>query len=330
MSERQRHIKVDTTEDASSPHLDAEKIGKFANGELAAEQNQRAQKHLAHCDHCRRDLVALIRRAAVEVTEEERKLLQALPPLESGAQILQTLARFPNLPAEQAENGSFVSRWWEQLAACLPQPLLAPALATAVFAFLALGSLGGYQLYVRLQTDSEIARGYQTLKQNWKVSENDFRPPGEFELSALSRPHGPAPAADPAEQAFRSALRRDADNREALLGLAVYDAFAGKTGRADSLLRVLLQRDSTDAEAWNQRGVVWARLEQNNDALAAFAAALRHRPSYNEAAFNRALLLTRVRRRDEAMAAWQDYVRRDPASVWSEAARAHLRKLAQP
>ena len=35
MSERQRHIKVDTTEDASSPHLDAEKIGKFANGELA-------------------------------------------------------------------------------------------------------------------------------------------------------------------------------------------------------------------------------------------------------------------------------------------------------
>ncbi len=332
MNERQRHIKEDTTEGSPASHLDVEEIGKFTTGELSAEQNQRAQKHLAHCDRCRRELAALLRLAAAEVTEAERKLLQSLPPFESSAQVPQTLARFPHLSQEDSEIFAPSPSLWERLSTLIREPVWRPAFATAVLAFLVLAAVGGYRLYVSRQIHGSLARGYEAVKEGWRVSDNDFRPVGEFDPSPLSLPHGhePVPAAGVAVQAFESVLARDGQNREAMLGLALVASFSGRMAQADSLLQILLQRDSTDAAAWNQRGIVWARLEQHHAALAAFAAALRHRPDYHEAAFNRALLLTRLRRRTEAIASWQEYLRRDPASPWSQAAREHLRKLEQP
>lgn len=332
MGDRVRPAKNGRAQEASAGHLSPEEIGKFSNGELTAAENRRAQKHLAGCDQCRHDLVELIRLAAAEVTEEERRLLQSLPAFESGETVRALEGRRPAAGQEERRINEARSDWWQRLKAFFPQPAFTPAFAAAVVAVVVLGSFGGYRLYLRQQINGDVRRGYEALQQQWHVSENDFRPAGNFPVSMLSRPHSavPAAAADPAAQAFASALSREADNRQALLGLALMHSFSGRMGPADSLLQILLQRDSTDAEAWNQYGLILARREQDEAALAAFTTALRQRPDYHEAAYNRALLLTRQRRRAEAAAAWREYLRRDGNSAWSEAARAHARQLEQP
>ncbi|MGH7491458.1 MAG: tetratricopeptide repeat protein [bacterium] len=330
MGQRQHDTASERAQDAFDSHLNPDEIGKFTNGELSETENQRVQEHLSTCDQCRRDLVMLIRLAAVEVTEAERKLLQSIPAFESSEQVRQVISRLPHIIEPTPEPVVEEESWWERLTAFLPASTPVPAFATVLFIFVALGAFGGYRLYVSHQINNDLVNGYAALKQNWKVSGDDFRPPGEFERSLFSREHGPAPVTDPAAQAFESVLVREEHNREALLGLAVFYSFSGRMAQADSLVEILLQRDSTDAEAWNQRGAIRARMEQFEAALAAFATALRHQPGYSEAAFNRALLLTRFRRKAEALAAWQEYLRRDPTSPWSEAARDHLRKLEQP
>jgi tetratricopeptide (TPR) repeat protein len=327
MGQRQQSTESERAQDPSEAHLNPEEIGKFTNGELTSADNRRAQKHLANCDRCRRDLIALIRLAAETVTEEECKLLQSLPAFESYEQVRQLTSRLPHVSEEDSKGLAGAAGWWERLQALLPAPIFTPAFAAAVSVFLALGSWGGYQWYARHQINNDLAYGYDALQRNWPVSAEDFRPPGEFAPSPFSMAHGPAPATDPAAQAFEKVLARDEENRKAVLGLALFQSFSGRMAQADSLLQILLHRDSSDAEAWNQRGIVRARLEQYEPALAAFAAALRHQPQNHAAAFNRALLLSRLRRSDEAIKAWQDYLRRDPASPWSAAAREHLRKL---
>ncbi len=332
MGEKQEQERFDRApaDDGDEEHWDPVSLDKFIHGELAQTENLRAQKHLAGCEHCRSDLVTLLHLSVAEATEEERQLLQALPPFDSNAQIQQILRRFPQLVLhEPSREAGATANGWEWLKSLAPQPVLSPAFALALAVILAIGSFGGYRLYVGRQIHNDLAAGLRELKNNWHVSANDYRPSGDFELSLFSRTHGPAPepAADPAVQAFQKVLQRDEKNRAAILGLAVYHSFAGRMSFADSLLQTLLQNDSTGAEVWNQRGLVLARRQQPEAALAAFATALRHRADYAEAAFNRALLLTRLERRPEAIAAWQEYLRLDPGSRWSEAAREHLQQL---
>src|SRR5262245_2595047 len=236
MGRRLQGTESEQTQDASDAHLNPEEIGKFTNGELSAAENQRAQEHLATCDQCRSDLVARVRLAAVELTEEERQLLQSVPRFESREQIESLLSLSGFRPSPKPS-------WLERLRDSIfpqsaPEPALArteiswkpqrllqwfstPALVTALIVIGILGSFGGYDLYVRHQINNELEYGYTTLKQNWTVSAEDFRPAKEFEPSLFSKEHGPAPATDPAAQAFANVLERDGENREALLGLAM-------------------------------------------------------------------------------------------------------------
>lgn len=318
------HVEREPDDDDSGEHPEVEDIGKFFTGELTGEANREMERHLAGCDRCRQELVTHLRFAEAAVTEEELQLVRTLPGMSLDEQVRHVLQQFPT-PIARPLTGRRVWDWLEEV---LLSPIAAPAMAVAILLVISLAGLKTHEVYQQQQYENEMARGRSTLQREWFVSSEDLRPPGDFALTRFSRARGPVPNA--AETAFQQALERKPESREARLGLAVFYTFAGQLFSADSLLQVLLAQDSTDAEAWNQRGLVQARLEYHEAALAAFATALRHRPSYLEAAYNRAQLLTRLQRKEEALQAWRDYLQRDAASDWAEIARARIQILQSP
>ncbi len=313
-------------EDDSGGHPEQEAIGKFFTGELADEENRKVEQHLAGCDHCRQELATHVRFASVAITDEELQLLETSPRLTIDEQVRQIVRLFPEEPFEPMISRRSV---WEWLNDVLVSPALAPVVAVAMVIIVSLAAMQGNKIYQQQRLATELAQGFSALRSEWLVTSEDFRPGSGFESSPFSRPRGATPSADSnaAVQAFRKALQRDPDNREAKLGLAIFYSFSGQLFLADSVLQILLARDATDAEAWNQLGLVRARAGNFEEALAAFASALRHQPRYAEAAFNRALVLTQLGRKLEAAQAWQDYLTLDAESDWAIAARARLAAL---
>lgn len=318
------NFKVAPEDDDSGEHPEVEDIGKFFTGELPGQESRELEQHLADCDRCRQELAAHVRLASAAVSEEEAKLLATLPGMSRDEQLAHLLRNFPEAPRAWFSG----RRVWEWLEEALVSPALAPAMAVALIVVIALAGLQTNKVYQRHQLETEVAHGYAALKEQWFLTAHDLRPPGDFAPTMFSRERGPV--ANAAELAFQQALRRSPESREARLGLAVFYTFSGQLFLADSLLQVLIAQDSADAEAWNQRGLVQARAQNHEAALAAFAAALRHRPAYAEAAFNRAQLLTQLARKPEALQAWQDYLKLDAASPWAEAARARIQNLQTP
>lgn len=315
------HFEREPDDDDSGDHPEVEDIGKFFTGELTGEANREIERHLAGCDRCRQELVTHLRFAQAAVPEEELQLVRTLPGMSLDKQVRHVLQQFPE-PVSRPLTGRRVLDWLENWSL---SPSAAPAMAVAILLVVSFAGLKTHQVYQQRQYENEVARGQAALQREWFVSSEDLRPPGNFALTPFSRARGPVPNA--AATAFQQALERKPESREARLGLAVFYTFAGQLFSADSLLQVLLAQDSTDAEAWNQRGLVQARMENDEAALAAFATALRHRPSYAEAAYNRAQLLTRLQRKEEALLAWQDYLQRDAASDWAEVAKAQIQLL---
>ncbi len=311
-------------DDDSEGHPKIEDIGKFFTGELAGQANREVEQHLADCDRCRQALAMHVKYAQAPATTEELQLLHTLPGMSIAEQVEHVLQHFP-APTPRPFSGRRVLDWLEEI---LVSPIAAPAMAVAMLMVVSLAGLKSNQMYQQYRVETETGAGYAVLQREWFLSSEDLRPPGNFAATNFSRARGPVPNA--AETAFQQALRRQPEHREARLGLAVFYTFSGRLFSADSLVQVLIAQDATDAEAWNQRGLVQARMENHEAALAAFATALRFKPSYLEAAFNRAQLLTQGQRKTEALQAWQDYLQRDADSAWAEVARARIKILQTP
>lgn len=70
-----------------------------------------------------------------------------------------------------------------------------------------------------------------------------------------------------------------------------------------------LARNPKHYRAAYNKGIVFHRLGERENEVAAYRAALGVRPEYREALFNLATALSALRRNDEALKAWEDYVR---------------------
>jgi len=313
----------------SAAHPEREIIGKYFTGELPKRQSRALAKHLAACEQCRAELAEHVRFARAEVAPEAMQRFEAAPRRTVDEHVRQIERRLPARPAVAAFNARIVLDWLNET---LKSPILAPAAAMILVGIIALMGVQGNKVYQQRRLATELAQGFSILKSEWFITTEDFRPAGGFNSSAFSRPRSKTPTVDSnaAVQSFRKALQRDPDNRDAKLGLAIFYYFSGQMFFADSLLRVLLARDSTDAGAWNQHALVQARLGNSEQALLAFEMALRYQPQYAEAAFNRAQLLTQLQRKPAALQAWQDYLTRDATSPWAEAARARIKFLEAP
>lgn len=219
-------------------------------------------------------------------------------------------------PALQAIKDIFQSLIWR------PAFGLALAIIIVLFFF-------GKEPYKAWRASANAKAGLVYLKNTWHVSSEDLRPPGKFEPSLFSVTLGAKSTEkkDPAVENFEKALQWDAKNRQALHGLATYWYFTGQLGRTDSLLKILIQQDSLDYEAWNLMALIAARKGDIEGALKFFQKALKIHPDYPEAAYNRALVLQQARRLDEARQAWQAYLKIDNQSRWAEIVRRRLSKI---
>lgn len=209
------------------------------------------------------------------------------------------------------------------------RPLI-PALLTMTIA--ALGSFGSLRLYENGQAFVFTRAGMAELLNTRAIGPNELRPAGDFSLGSTSQANMKQSSAvdSQAIAEFRQALKWNAENRLARLGLATNWYFTGNLTRADSVMRLLLAEDSLDVESWNNLGVVAAA--QGDSALARrrFTRAMRIRPYYAEAIFNHGLILQGLGLRQEAISAMQDYLKVDSQSAWSEAVRVRLSVMMEP
>jgi tetratricopeptide (TPR) repeat protein len=119
----------------------------------------------------------------------------------------------------------------------------------------------------------------------------------------------PAPAASPAPPAMvdiprqasvtARATSRD-ERRRIVLDEGAAAARQGRLAEAAGLLREALEIDGTDAEAWNNLGVVLTRLGERGQGIEAFRSALRADRTHVEAHRNLAVALDLLGRQGEA------------------------------
>ncbi|MDZ7292254.1 MAG: tetratricopeptide repeat protein [candidate division KSB1 bacterium] len=300
-------------------------IGKFLNNELFAAQRHEVESHLAMCQNCRLQLVEIFRASIEPVSEEEKKLLTALPPFDITEQARQIISLMPpamETPGPMERLSTWLSARLPRLT--LPRPAWQIALAVLLIAI----CLSGYRPFREWQGNRHAQIAISRLQEAWTITNDDLRPAEEFSLSLFSQTHSAESAgAATVLVEFRKALQWDPENRPARLGLATYWCFTGDLASADSLTQLLIEKNPEDYEAWNNHGLIAARREDSTAALSAFDKAVQIRPDYAIATFNRATMLYHLARREEARKAYEDFLKNDPNSKWAEVARTRLQAL---
>ncbi|MGH7451004.1 MAG: zf-HC2 domain-containing protein, partial [bacterium] len=161
---------ADEREDGCPP---PEQIDRFINNALPKRQLHEVEKHLAICDACRRQLIAAVQYSFEPVSEEEKELLEALPPFEISEQVRQITNA---TPPPSGRFSSLIRRLSGWLDSHIPE-LRVPRPAWAVALVLALGLVGirwawpTYQYY-RLASQGES----QLLEQNKIFYKGELRP----------------------------------------------------------------------------------------------------------------------------------------------------------
>jgi len=306
--------------------LSPETIGKYINHELPSSKMTRAEKHLAACAGCRQQLIKIAQICVEPVSEEEKKILAALPPFEISEQIQKIFALMPkNKPASRLE------RLAEWIYPHIPE-LVAAGRArnlALVAGILLITILAGYQPFRNWRAGRHADIAMMKLQNAWTITDEALRPAADFRQSLFSQTHSAeeTPGADTVEIEFQQALQWNKSHRQARLGFATYLLFTGNLSAADSLFTLLLQENPRDFEAWNNLGLVSAQREDSAAALANFEKALQIQPAYAIAAYNRADLLHLLSRREEAKLAWEYFLKLDAQSKWAEAARRRWRDL---
>ena len=310
----------------SDRHLDEEDLSRFATGDLSPREREAAEAHLAGCDDCLEELADQVRLATqyaiAPITAEEQAVLAQITEDTVGAQterILRLLPRKPTVVTRPLPQ--LILEWIDDV---VRLPALVPALTMAVI--IGLGAVGGYRLFNNYQATRFTEQGYESMRRDNRITADDYRPPGGFEKSIFSSTHSTSPAGEGSEASskFERALSYNAGNREALLGVATNYFFEGQIFLADSLARLLISRDSSDAGAWTLHGLVSQRSGDTEAALQAFLTAITQKPGFAEAYFNRARLFAETGQNDEARKAWSEYLEIDPNSEWAEVARQWL------
>lgn len=140
--------------------------------------------------------------------------------------------------------------------------------------------------------------------------------------------HRTAGAIDEAERLYRDALKLEARQCDALVGLALVEHARGAAGRALCWIDRALAVDPDLLAALNLRAALHFSLGQTENAVASYRAVLARAPDHAEAHHNFAVALGRLGRHDEALAAHQRAValRPDFLEALNSLAHAYLGK----
>jgi tetratricopeptide (TPR) repeat protein len=131
-----------------------------------------------------------------------------------------------------------------------------------------------------------------------------------------------------AERLFRLALATVPDLLDARYNLALVLLRRGQADEAATLLQALTEARPDETEYRCARGNALFQAARFTEAAWQFAQVLSQQADHRRAAFGYARALQEEGRPTEAATAWRRYLALDTDSSWADAAREHLRKLA--
>jgi len=304
-----------------------EQIDRFISNSLPKRQLHEVEKHLALCDVCRRQLIGAFRASFAPVSEEEKNLLEALPPFEISAQVNAVKKLMPKKPG--------VLDMIRQLPGRLELPVPGfglPRPAWTLALVLALGLAGKWWAwpayrYYRLVSQSES----QLLEQNKIYYLHTLRPSRDYLSSAIAQPMGPEEEKQTSIDALlKQALHYKSNGETARLRLAQYFLLQEMAGSADSLLKLLEAASPPNAAVFNDRGIWFYNRQEYGAAAEAFQRAFDLNPRLDEALYNLAIAQTRLGDIAAAVATWEKYMAlANIKAEWRNAAQAQLQELEQ-
>jgi tetratricopeptide (TPR) repeat protein len=311
--------------------LSPEKIGQFINNELPKRQRTEVEKHLAFCNVCRQQLVAIVQASFAPVNEEEKISLAALPPLDIAAQIRQIKEFAPESPGLSDR----IRELWDWLDDRLPAlPAPRPAWALAVLVVLSLAGTWwawpAYQYYRLAQKgQSELAAQFRIYYLHQPRLAGDYRSTDTAEvLSATTTEGRKDKEGQTIEAMLKKALDYDQDGENARLRLAQYFLLQKNYSSGDSLLKLLEAASPQNAAVHNDRGYWFFQRGRYDSAAVAFAQALALKPQLDEALYNLAIAQTQLGDTTAAMKSWKKYLALDNIKTeWRNAAAAQLQEL---
>jgi anti-sigma factor RsiW len=307
-------------DDCPSP----EDIGRFINNELPKRQQQDVEKHLALCDTCRRQLVAIVQASFEPVSEEEKSLLEALPPFEISEQVNAIKRLMPDKPRLLDKIRNLPDR----LGLLVPK-FGVPRPAWALAVVLVLGLAGKWWAwptykYYRLASQGES----RLLEQNRIYYRDTPRLSHGFLSSPIAERLGPEEEKQTIDTLLKQALRYRPQDETAQLRLAQYFLLQERYDSSDSLLKLLEAASPRNAAVLNDRGNWFYQQKQFEAAAASFQRAWELNPRLDEALYNLAVTLTRLGDTAKARTSWEKYIALDNIKAeWRNAAKVQLQAL---
>jgi tetratricopeptide (TPR) repeat protein len=312
---------ADEREDGCPP---PEQIDRFISNSLPKRQLQEVEKHLAICNACRGQLIAALQVSFAPVSEEEKTLLEALPPFEISEQV----RAIKKLMPKKAGLLDFIRQLPGRVE--LPVPAFGiprPAWALALVLVLAVVGMQwawpAYQYY-RLASQGES----QLLAQNKIFYKGELRPAQGYGSSGEAQLMSPESEKPTVAAVLQKALAHHQDGKKARLRLAQYFLLQKMDSSADSLLKLLEAAAPPNAAMRNDRGIWFCHKGRYDSAVVAFAQAFALNPRLDEALYNLAIAQTRLGNIAAAKASWEQYLKLDHLKPeWRNAARANLQDL---
>jgi anti-sigma factor RsiW len=300
----------------------SETIAYYVAGALPKIKQWRFTKHLAECDRCRWQLLAISRASTDPISDEEKTALAALPPFTISEQVeaIKKLKSHETTPVTVIPE---LKRW---LGLFILNPR--PAFALAVILFL--GILAGIKWgWPAFQYDRLVSQSEAQLEEQYKIYYREMpRPSLGYLSSDIAEAMGPEEEKQTIEARLKQALQYKPNGETARLRLAQYFLFQAMEGSADSLLKLLEAASPPNAAVLNDRGIWFFQQQQFSAAANAFQRALELNPRLDEALYNLAIAQKQLGNTTVAKQSWEQYLKQDNIKPeWRNAAKAQLQEL---
>lgn len=309
------------TENSQSTCLSLEMIGKYINAEQLPAEIPPVEKHLASCDSCRQQFIALAECCTQPLSAETQQKIASLPPHKISAhvnaiqKIIQQSGDHEKIPVTLKPRRP----WWPLTQT--PRPVF---VAILLLIATGMGWLLPLYRYHRLVKQGEA----ELLSQHHVYYLSEIRLAGGFSPSTGIERMAPNPKPQKLDTLLRQALTLKENGQKGLRNLARYYLLKKNDLAADSVLKILEAQAPRDAAVRNDRGYWFYQRGQYDAAAAAFTEAFALDPRLDEALFN--LAATHAQRGDTtaAQATWEEYLKLDPLKPeWRKAAQARLQTL---
>jgi tetratricopeptide (TPR) repeat protein len=130
-----------------------------------------------------------------------------------------------------------------------------------------------------------------------------------------------------AQQIYVRVLELDPKHAAACINLGTLFYNQQNYREAERYYRRAVEIDPRYALAWFDLGNVLDETGRLEEAVEAYRRAIQISSTYADAHYNLALAYERLRRSRKAIGHWKAYIKLDPASAWSNYARAQVRKI---